>query len=91
MSRFSGPQFRGAQRQMKQVRRAEAEKRQSLYDARMKQIASLICVDETPATLLGVLEVEGMEPGVDYDVQENQVSFVPVMKKTRKRGKHAAE
>lgn len=84
MSRFSGPQFRGAQRQMKLQRRAEAEKRQAISKERMKALTPLLGV---------VMAEEESERYIEYG--ENQEMFYPVeveVKKTRvrRRGKHVA-
>lgn len=42
MAKFSGPQYRGASRVIKELKREEAEKRQADYDKRMAELKKLL-------------------------------------------------
>ncbi len=80
MARFSGPQFRGAARQMKLQRRTEAEKRQAASRERMAKLQPL----------LGVVSVDELLAEVDMELLS--MPEVEVKKtRVRRRGKHVAE
>lgn len=79
MSRFSGRQFKGAERAKRMERRKEAEARQKKSDLRMAMIQALI-PEQAQEALLGVVmpiavadvEVETKEPAKRRRVRTKQ-------------------
>lgn len=79
MSTFSGRQFKGASRHMKQLKREEAEKRQAEYAERMKKLANVLVVEDGAElqTVLGVVEYQedavGLYPVVQVEAPKKRV------------------
>ena len=63
MSRFSGRQYRGAQRVLKEIKCEEAEQRQAEHDARMKALLPVIEVHGEIVSLAEVEVEEVVNPG----------------------------
>ncbi len=70
MSQFSGKQYRGAKRVLKELKREEAEQRQAEHRARMEVLARL---SEVPGEVISLEEVQQ----VIEDLKEAGIKMVP--------------